>query len=519
MAIRKGRCTNFKNCDLADQHRIVDLPDTAEFNCPGCGRPLSGGQIVTQHNWTPVIVVVVGLIAVVFAAMHFLGGGRTKPGTNPATGASGGASGNSGAPNASAWSPILRLHGSNTIGAQLVPALAEAYLKAQGATNVRRAPAGNDELLVQGNLPGSSTSATIEIYAHGSSTAFTDLAEDKCDIGMASRKIASNEIQSLAGLGDMTGFTSEHVLGMDGIAIIVNRGNSVPSLTKAQLAKIFTGEITNWSQVRGSGGSIHVYARDDKSGTYDTFKTLVLESGQLVSTAKRIEDSAALSDAVAGDPEAIGFVGLPYISSAKAVPVGDAGVEPLLPTRMTVATEDYLLSRRLYLYTPANPSKPATRKFVEFALSKAGQDIVGGEGFVSQNVSSARAPVVSTAPQGYKDVIAGAERLSLDFRFKSGATQLDNKAQVDLDRTITFLSDLGYSGDRVMLLGFADSTGTAEANRALSEKRAMVVAEQFAPRGLHPKVVKGFGQEMPVASNNSDDGRQKNRRVEVWVKK
>src|SRR5208283_1904719 len=102
--------------------------------------------------------------------------------------------------------------------------------------------------------------------------------------------------------------------------------------------------------------------------------------GQLSATAKRFEDSRALSDAVAGDASGIGFVGLPYIGSAKAVPVADAGAEPLLPTRMTVATEDYLLSRRLHLYTPASPSNPWTLKFVEFALSKAGQDVVGGEG-------------------------------------------------------------------------------------------------------------------------------------------
>jgi phosphate transport system substrate-binding protein len=412
------------------------------------------------------------------------------------------------------------MHGSNTIGAQLAPTLAEAFLKQQGATGVRVVTGANDESAVEGVLPGESSPKVIEIQAHGSATAFVDILGKKCDLGMASRKINPKEITSLSEFGDITAPGSENVIGLDGIAIIVNAANPIQSLTKDQVAKIFSGEIKDWKQVLSPRGAVSVYARDDKSGTFDTFKTLVLGGSTLTADATRLEDSRQLSEKVAGDADAIGFVGLPYIGSAKAVAISDGNTRPLLPTRLTVATEDYLLSRRLYLYTPSNLTNQMARNFVTFVLSRAGQEIVGAVGFVAQNVQKESTPVIGAgAPAEYKRLTEGAERLSLDFHFRPGSSQLDNKAVVDLDRVITFVSDLKYSGQNVMLIGFADATGSASVNDGLSRSRAKAVADQFAPRGLTPAAVTGFGSALPVAANDTADGRQKNRRVEIWLRK
>src|SRR5262249_32881144 len=142
---------------------------------------------------------------------------------------------------------VLKLHGSNTIGAALAPVLVEEFFKQQGATGVRIVNGTTpDELTVVGTLPGNSSPTVIEIRSHGSSTAFTDLLTGTADIGLSSRKIKADEIQSLTSLGEMSSPTNEHVLALDGIAIVVNRDNSVDSMTKDQLAQIFSGEITNW---------------------------------------------------------------------------------------------------------------------------------------------------------------------------------------------------------------------------------------------------------------------------------
>jgi len=81
------------------------------------------------------------------------------------------------------------------------------------------------------------------------------------------------------------------------------------------------------------------------------------------------------------------------------------------------------------------------------------------------------------------------------------------------------LTDLHYSGQNILLFGFADSTGSSQANDALSKNRADSVARQFEQRGVNPSAVLGFGSELPVASNETPDGRENNRRVEIWPKK
>jgi phosphate transport system substrate-binding protein len=337
---------------------------------------------------------------------------------------------------------------------------------------------------------------------------------------MASRKIKQEEATNLAALGNMTSPASEHVVGLDGIAVIVSKANLVQSLTKDQIARIFAGETANWQQLHGPDAAINVYARDDKSGTYDTFKALVLGGKKLAANAKRFEDSRELSEAVAKDPNGIGFIGLPYVRDAKAVAVSENGTRPFLPNHFTVSTEDYALSRRLFLYTAVSPANDLARKFVDFALSPQGQEIVEKIGFVGQNVTPIQGTTIpGDAPDRYRQLTTGATRLSLDFRFGTGSSDLDNKALADLDRVVTFLKDLHFSGQNIMLFGFADSIGPTEVNDALSKIRATAVAQQFEQRGVNASAVVGLGSQLPVASNETAEGREKNRRVEIWLRR
>jgi glucose/mannose transport system substrate-binding protein len=271
----------------------------------------------------------------------------------------------------------LRLHGSNTIGKELVPALCEEFLKFQGATSIERKPRQKeDETDVEAVLPNqASEPLTFEVQAHGSKTAFEDLATGKCDIGMASRRITAEEARrcATAGLGDMFSPGCEIVLGLDGVAVFVNKSNPVSALTKQQLADIFSGKTTDWSEVGGNPGPINLYAGDENSGTFDTFKSLVLESRTLSTKASRYENSAKLSDEVAADANGIGFTGMAFVRGSKPLAISEAiGGAALLPTPFTVAAEHYPLSRRLFLYIPANGKNEWTQKFVEFALSELG---------------------------------------------------------------------------------------------------------------------------------------------------
>ena len=414
--------------------------------------------------------------------------------------------------------PALRLCGSNTVGAELAPSLVEAFLADKGGSDItRRRGRGHEAetVTIAANLSGEPL--RVEIRAGGTATAFTGLAEGSCDIGMASRALHANEASILRerGHGDLRTSATEHVIALDGIAVIVHPANPLKALDRATLHDVFTGKIADWSQLGGPAGPIKVLARDDKSGTYDTFKQLVLGADPLSQRAQRFAGSEALSDAVASEPAAIGFVGFAYVRAARALAVGEQGATPMLPSLFTVGTESYMLSRRLYLYTLPKPRVPMVTELVSFALSRRAQDVVAKNQFIGLGVSLQAAPCADGCPQAYQHAVAGAERASLDFRFRTGSNEPDSRAGRDFERLVAYLAELRAS--KVLLLGFSDGSGSGAVNEKLSLARAQAVERELALRGVHPAQVRGFGAAMPVASNTTEDGRQRNRRVEVWV--
>ncbi len=414
--------------------------------------------------------------------------------------------------------PLFRLHGSNTLGEKLTPRLVEAYLMAKGASQIKIKEGANAGEKIISGLIGDKIEF-VEIHAHGSGTAFTDLSARKTDIGMSSRRIKEQERELLLPqYGDLQLPENELVVGLDGLAIITHSGNPIPSLSLSQVVKIFSGEITNWSELGWKNLPINLYARDDKSGTWDSFKSLVLEpaKAQLMTTAKRYESSSSLSDDVAKDPGAIGFIGLPYVRRSKLIPVSATKNSlAILPNHFTVGTEDYLLSRRLYFYSSQLTLNTEANDFLKFVATERAQSIVEDVGFVSHNIKLGEPFDPQFYPEAMQQLIAQSQRLSLNFRFKDGSDQLDNKAMQDLDRLTRYVEQ--NSPMRVQLFGFSDSEGDEKANIELSERRAAVVEDLLVSRGIFPLVAKGMGSVAPLASSKTEEGRRMNRRVEVWL--
>jgi phosphate transport system substrate-binding protein len=515
---RIGFCTNVPDCDAAMQQERIQVPTLAPFVCPRCRRPLTlvPEQRSRHTSWLPVVVLL--LVTGAAVAWWLTTGEHARPNPQSAT---------------PRGHVVLRLHGSNTIGERLAPALGEKFLGLQGATDISTLPGPNkNERFVQGTLPGTAGPILIEVQARGSDYAFKDLKSNSCDIGMASRPISSQEESDLAELGVMTSPASEHILGLDGLAIIVHRTNRVDTLTIDQVARIFSGEITDWGIVGGAAGKPVIYARDEHSGTNEMFQKMVLGKRKLATTKPRYDDSERLSEDVAADLNGIGFIGMPFIGSCKALKISDGQTTPLRPNPLSVRTEDYRLTRRLFLYTPsrARPgvaANPLVNPFIRFAVSDAGQAVVESAHFVGQALSGAAAarpvPAAQIAtpnlPPHYAAAIAHAERLQLNFRFRSGSRELDNKALVDVGRVVQLMSTPAMRGSKIRLLGFSDSTGNLRANCVLSQQRAQAVADSLRGEEVEASLVAGFCAALPVASNETTAGRELNRRVEVWLQR
>ncbi len=415
--------------------------------------------------------------------------------------------------------PALRIQGSNTIGAELGPALVEGLLQEQGLLKIHRETPdnANEQRIVGQTAQGKRV--VIEVAAHGSSTGFAALKNASADLAASSREIKDSELQTLQSLGDLKSPAAEQVIAIDGLAIILHPDNPLQQLDTEQLARIFAGEVKSWEDLGGRGGSIHLYARDDQSGTYDTFKELVLSrrGKSLSSNAKRFESSEQLSDAVSTDPQGIGFIGLPYVRQAKAVAIADGASQSMLPQNSLIATEDYPLSRRLFFYLPPNSKNPWTQALVTFAQSRQGQAIVAANGFISQTVHAMSVAPNALMPEGYQSLSRHAQRLTVNFRFEEGSANLDNKARQDLARVIDYIKRHDKSERAVTLVGFGDAKDDPARADLLSKLRAMAVRRELVKNGVVLREVRGFGALMPVAANNADEGRIKNRRVEVWV--
>ncbi|WP_436785220.1 substrate-binding domain-containing protein [Stutzerimonas frequens] len=413
---------------------------------------------------------------------------------------------------------ILRIHGSNTVGAKLAPMLVAGLFEAKGLQSVRIASAGkeNEQRVTALDERGKTIQALVA--AHGTGTGFAGLKDGTADLAAASRPIKQSEAQSLAALGDMRSAESEQVIAIDGLAVIVHPDNPVQSLSVEQVARLFSGEIANWRELGGANAAVELHARDDQSGTYDTFKELVLGSqGKTLATnATRYESNDALSLAVSRRSGAIGFVGLASVGKSKALAITDGDSQPMAPATALVATEDYPLSRRLFLYADPQKQSKWTREFLTFVHSPAGQAIVEKSGYVAQAIAPIRLPLQTTMPEAYQQLAKEAQRLTVNFRFAEGSAQLDNKAQRDVQRLIDYLNSHDKQMNAAVLVGFGDARNDPARTALLSKLRAMAVRRELARGGILVKEINGLGDQLPVASN-SEAGRIKNRRVEVWV--
>ncbi len=413
---------------------------------------------------------------------------------------------------------LFRMHGSNTIGAKLGPVLVNGWLMSNGYSDIHTVKHADEEIsVVSTNKSGQQK--TVEIKSHGSGTSFKSIKKGLADVGMSSRPIKEKESQSLKKFGEMRRQDAEYVIGLDGIAVIINKSNPVQNLDKSIIKKIFTGEITRWNKIdKNFSGKIHVYARDDKSGTYDTFKALVMgKKARLVNTALRYESNDHLSDDVSSDVLGIGFVGLPSVRNAKALAVSESGTQAKKPEEFDVATEDYALSRRLYMYVADINANEYAKSFIDFVLSEHGQKIVDASGFISQNLQLQSVIPNEGFPEEYLDFTKKAKRLSLNFRFKKGTTKPDNKAMRDIGRLVDYLSK--NKTKRVMLFGFSDPGESHPSFSVdLSIYRVDWVSDLLVRNGIDPVRVRAYGDAIPVASNEDAGGRHKNRRVEVWLK-
>ena len=206
----------------------------------------------------------------------------------------------------------------------------------------------------------------------GSGSGIQAVLEGRCDIGLSSRSLKAEEsAQGLTGT----------VLAYDGIAVIVHPDNPVSDLDVDTIAKIYTGEITNWKDIGGQDAEIVLIGREAGSGTRDGFESIT-GTEDACQYRQELTSTGDVITAVSQNPDAVGYASLASVKdTVRAVTVGG-----IAPTEDTVKDGSYVIQRPFVLVTKADASlSGSAQKFFDFATSPDAAELISGAGAVAAN--------------------------------------------------------------------------------------------------------------------------------------
>lgn len=420
----------------------------------------------------------------------------------------------------------------------LVPLLVESYAAAAQSTLVRSLDAtGNLGFRLSGQNP-----SRISTLPQTAGFTFNAMAEGRADITLTRYRPTADVIAvaSLGNIGRLDDPANQQIVGLDALSVVVSPANPVRALSPDQIADIFAGRIANWSAVGGPNAPIRPIITDPDMAFSQRVSEAMFGGGGVAATAQIAGSIAEVSDNVAADRYAIGVTTFAHMRGAAPVSLHMACGLTLAPTAAAIMTETYPYSERVLAYSAPQQSKEDVASLLAYIQSDAAQDAVTDAGLVGQRIAT-----LSLDAQGQRFVsamlanakrdqakalrdflseIEQADRLTPTFRFLPGGSDLDLKAEADVDRLARYINSRDFSSRELLFVGFTDSVGSTTRNRKLSQSRAELVKNQVLAR-IDPTIranlsvtTMGYGEIAPIACNDSAHGQAANRRVEIWVR-
>lgn len=221
---------------------------------------------------------------------------------------------------------------------------------------------------------------SVQVTGGGSGTGIAALQNGTTDICNASRPMKPSEVGDFAKKYKTR--PHEYKMCMDGLSVYVHQDSPIKKLSIPQLEKIFTAKITNWKELGGPDAPISLYGRENSSGTYEFFKEHVLNKKDFASSTKTMPGTAAVIEAIAKDPGAIGYGGIAYGKGVKCVSVSKTDdSEAIEPTEGNVISMRYPISRFLFNYVSPSADSGDVANYIKWCLSSEGQSVVKDVGY------------------------------------------------------------------------------------------------------------------------------------------
>jgi len=227
---------------------------------------------------------------------------------------------------------------------------------------------------------GQHAETKIQVNGGGSGIGFAALQNQTTDLCDASRSAKSGEIANcIKAFGKRP---TEYKVALDGLSVYVNADNGIKELTVAQVGDIFTGKLKNWKDVGGPDLPITLYSRENSSGSYEFFKSKVLNGSDFAASAQTMQGTAAIIQAVAKDKGGIGYGGAGYGAGAKHLAIKRDDSSPAIdPTEENVVSHAYPIWRYLYIYVNPALDRGEIASYLNWIRSDAGQKIVKDVGY------------------------------------------------------------------------------------------------------------------------------------------
>ncbi|MFA5043421.1 MAG: phosphate ABC transporter substrate-binding protein [Kiritimatiellia bacterium] len=222
---------------------------------------------------------------------------------------------------------------------------------------------------------GKHPEVNITVSESGSGNGAKGIINETCDVGTMSRPMKKSEKDAANSAGVLP---IEHIVAMDGIAVVVHESNPLQGLTIEQIRDIYIGKIANWKALGGPDRPIVAISRDTNSGTYETFETLVMKGAKMAGKTEYVGSNGAIRQRVLSTEGAIGYVGLAFREGVKALKVNGREATPEAVVAMT-----YPIARPLYMYTNGRPKQDTPLyDFITLSDTAEGKKIIADTGFV-----------------------------------------------------------------------------------------------------------------------------------------
>ncbi|WP_270725371.1 phosphate ABC transporter substrate-binding/OmpA family protein [Shimia sp. Alg240-R146] len=448
-----------------------------------------------------------------------------------------------GCPNLINFVADVAISGSESMAEVLMPALLEAFALRNGFTVTRKDIEATRFEYHLSQLETGDLRARFRFHASNADEGFADLLADEADIAMSLREIRPQEaaLGYEAGLGDMSDTNRSRVLALDGMVPIVAANNPISSISLAQLAEVFAGEISNWNELGGPDAPISTHLAAATSGFAQAVEDQLMlrANAEFQPEVARHDRNSDLLNAVQRDPFAIGITSFSDTSSTKVLTLTGSCGFSLEASRRTIKTEDYPLNAPMFLYFPARRLPKLVRDFLAYTRGPSAQVVIRRAGFVDQTseeiainsqgdrlanaISVVGEDLTFENTQEMMATLLGKTRLTTSFRFQTGSSRLDAQSRSNVQQLARAIEGGRYDTRKLYFVGFSDGDGPAKINRNIALKRAETVRDAVLTAAETANLERlsfdaiAFGEAMPMACDDTSWGRQVNRRVEIWV--